>query len=226
MDAAFVPYTALFDGAVKDVLSAGCADRFASVTQEEPRNIISPFTLPLRPPVVSQLLEQTVTQWQDTLLAALALANSQLHPGSVNVSRLKMPCFRQSESAGINGHQKRPGARLARRAQDRFPLATRVDFGAPDGVLHSPDRCHQLISVMPKGNAVEKAYGIDSDVNAGSRKFPLLDQVIKPVRNPRVRNQFWRTMIIPCKLRDVSAVRLLSAFCPTANGKIPDVFCS
>src|ERR1700747_858305 len=68
MDAAFVPYTALFDGAVKDVLSAGCADRFASVTQEEPRNIISPFTLPLRPPVVSQLLEQTVTQWQDTLL--------------------------------------------------------------------------------------------------------------------------------------------------------------
>ena len=29
MDAAFVPHTALFDRAVKDVLTAGCADRFA-----------------------------------------------------------------------------------------------------------------------------------------------------------------------------------------------------
>src|SRR5215472_17475304 len=98
MDAAFVPHTALFDGAVKDVLSTSCADRFGSVTQKEPRNIISPFTLTLRPPVVAQLLEQTVTQWQDTLLATLALANSQLHPGSVNVSGLQMPCFRQSQS--------------------------------------------------------------------------------------------------------------------------------
>jgi hypothetical protein len=35
-----------------------------------------------------------------------------------------------------------------------------------------------------------------------------------------------RTVIIACKLRDVSAVRLLSAFCPATNGKIPDVFCS
>src|SRR5262249_50739399 len=67
---------------------------------------------------------------------------------------------------------------------------------------------------------------IDSDVNAGSRKLPLLDQVIKPVRDLLVRNQFRRTVIIACKLRDVSAVRLLSAFCPATNGKIPDVFCS
>src|SRR5262249_44206272 len=226
MDAAFVAHTALFDGAVENVLSAGCADRFGSVTQKEPRNIISPFTLTLRPPVVSQLLEQTVTQWQDALLAALALADSQLHPGSVNVSGLQMPCFRQSESAAINGHQKRPVARLTRRAQDRFHLATGVDFGAPDGVLHSRDRRHQLISLTPKGNAVEKAYGIDSDVNAGSRKLPLLDQVIEPVRDLFVRNQFRRTVIIACKLRDVSAVRLLSAFCPATNGKISDVFCA
>ena|ERR1700739_2105515 len=39
------------------------------------------------------------------------------------------------------------------------------------------DRRHQLITITPKGNAVEKAYGIDSDVNAGSRKFPLLDKM-------------------------------------------------
>ena len=88
-------------------------------------------------------------------------------------------------------------------------------------MLHSRYRRHQLISVALKGNAVEKAYGIDSDVDAGSRKFPLLDQVIKPVRNLLVRNEFWRTVIIARKLRDVSAVRLLSAFCPPTNGKIP-----
>src|ERR1700681_706573 len=117
-------------------------------------------------------------------------------------------------------------ARLPRRAQNRFHLATRVDCGAPDSMLHSRYRRHQLISVALKGNAVEKAYGIDSDVDAGSRKFPLLDQVIKPVRDLLVRNEFWRTVIIACKLRDVSAVRLLSAFCPPTNGKIPDVFCS
>jgi hypothetical protein len=52
MNAAFVAHTALFDRAVKDVLSAGCADRFGSVTQKEPRNIMSPFTLTLRPQVV------------------------------------------------------------------------------------------------------------------------------------------------------------------------------
>ncbi len=93
-------------------------------------------------------------------------------------------------------------------------------------MLHSRYRRHQLISVALKGNAVEKAYGIDSDVDAGSRKFPLLDQVIKPVRNLLVGNEFWRPVIIACKLRDVPAVRLLSAFCPATNGEIPDVFCS
>jgi len=65
---------------------------------------------------------------------------------------------------------------------------------------------------------------VSEGVNAGSRKFPLLDQVIKPVRDLLVRNQFWRTVIIACKLRDVSAVRLLSAFCAATNGKISDVF--
>src|ERR1700730_17630440 len=129
-------------------------------------------------------------------------------------------------NAGIDRHQKHPVARLARHAQNRFHLATRVDFGAPDSMLHSRYRRHQLISVALKGNAVEKACGIDSDVNAGSRKFPLLDQVIKPVRDLLVRNEFWRTVIIACKFRDVPAVRLLSAFCPATNGEIPDVFCS
>jgi Bacterial regulatory helix-turn-helix proteins, AraC family len=33
-------------------------------------------------------------------------------------------------------------------------------------MLHSRYRRHQLISITLKGNAVEKAYGIDSDVNA------------------------------------------------------------
>jgi hypothetical protein len=46
----------------------------------------------------------------------------------------------------------------------------------------------------------------------------------KPVRDLLVRNQFWRTVIIARKLRDVSAVRLLSAFCAATNGKISDVF--
>src|ERR1700693_1637739 len=73
MNASFVPHTALFDRAVKDVLTAGCADRFAPVTQKEPRNIVAPFTSTLRPPVVSQLLEQTLTQWQYALLAPLPL---------------------------------------------------------------------------------------------------------------------------------------------------------
>src|SRR6202022_1257632 len=104
MNAAFVAHAALFDRAIKDVLAAGCADGFGPVTQKEPRNIMPPFTLALRPPIVSQLLEQTVTQWQDALLATLALANSQLHPGSVNVIGLQMPCFGQSQSAGINRH--------------------------------------------------------------------------------------------------------------------------
>jgi len=85
-------------------------------------------------------------------------------------------------------------------------------------MLHSRYRRHQLISVALKGNAVEKAYGIDSDVDAGSRKFPLLDQVIKPVRNLLVGNEFWRPVIIACKLREI---RLLSAFCPATNGEIP-----
>jgi hypothetical protein len=31
-------------------------------------------------------------------------------------------------------------------------------------------------------------------------------------------------VIIACKLRDVSAVRLLSAFCAATNGEISDVF--
>jgi hypothetical protein len=61
MNAAFVPHAALFDRAIKDVLAAGRTNRFGSVTQKEPRYIMSPFTLALRPPVVSQLLEQTVT---------------------------------------------------------------------------------------------------------------------------------------------------------------------
>jgi len=88
-------------------------------------------------------------------------------------------------------------------------------------MLHSRYRRHQLISVALKGNAVEKAYGIDSDVDAGSRKFPLLDQVIKPIRNLLVGNEFWRPVIIACKLRDVPAVRLLSAFCPAAKWRDP-----
>jgi hypothetical protein len=96
--------------------------------------------------------------------------------------------------------------------------------GAPDSILHARYRRHQLISVALKGNAVEKAYGIDSDVDAGSRKFPLLDQVIKPVRNLLVGNEFWRTVIIARKLRDVPAVRLLGALCSATNGKIPMYF--
>ena len=90
-------------------------------------------------------------------------------------------------------------------------------------MLHSRYRRHQLISVTLKGNAVEKAHGVDSDVNAGSRELPLLAQVIKSVpRSPGKKsvlangdNQ---------QPRDVSAVRLLRAFCAATNGKISDVF--
>jgi hypothetical protein len=90
MNAAFVPHTAFFDRAVKDVLTAGCTDRFAPVTQKEPRNIVAPFTLTLRPPVVSQLLEQTLTQWQYALLATLCVGKNYVAMVS------QMPAIRAS----------------------------------------------------------------------------------------------------------------------------------
>ncbi|MBV8225197.1 MAG: hypothetical protein JO232_08420 [Verrucomicrobia bacterium] len=50
------------------------------------------------------------------------------------------------------------------------------------------DRLSQRFGVAPKGDAVEKAYSIDGDVEAGSRKLALGDQMVKPVDNLLVRD--------------------------------------
>jgi len=55
-------------------------------------------------------------------------------------------------------------------------------------VLHVRDRLSQRFGVAPKGDAVEKAYSIDGDVDAGSRKLALGDQMVKPVDNLLVRD--------------------------------------
>jgi hypothetical protein len=52
MNAAFAAHTTLFDCAVIDLLSGGAADRLGLVAQEEPGNILAPFTLALCPPVI------------------------------------------------------------------------------------------------------------------------------------------------------------------------------
>src|SRR6516162_4785642 len=123
MNAAFAAHTALFDCAVIDVLAGSRADRLGLVAQEEPRTVVARFTLTLCPPVVQQLLEQTVTQRQDTPLAALAIAYAQLHTGSINVTGFQIPCFRDTTPARIDRHRERPLARRVRRGQDRFQLA-------------------------------------------------------------------------------------------------------
>ena len=96
MNAAFAAHTALFDCAVIDVLPGSCADRLGLVAQEEPRTVVARFTLTLCPSVVSQLLEQTVTQRQGAPLAALAIAYSHLHTGSINVAGFQIPCLRDA----------------------------------------------------------------------------------------------------------------------------------
>ena len=64
----------------------------------------------------------------------------------------------------------------------------------------------QPFGVTPKGNAVEKADGIDGDVDAGGRQLALLDQMVKPVGNLLVRDQFWRALIIARQFSDVSGI--------------------
>ena len=77
MNAAFAPHAALFDRAVIDLARAAETDRLTRCfAQEEPRTVLARLTLTLCPPVVHQLLEQTLTQGQDALLGTLALAYS------------------------------------------------------------------------------------------------------------------------------------------------------
>src|SRR2546423_3280604 len=117
MDAALVPHAALFNRAVIDFLCGGCTQRLIRLlAQEEPRTVLTRLTLPLRSPVSLQLLEQTLTQGQDALLAALTMAYAQLHAGSVNVAGLQLPCFRESKSTSIHRHQERSVAPLLRDA--------------------------------------------------------------------------------------------------------------
>ena len=68
------------------------------------------------------------------------------------------------------------------------------------------------------------AHGIDGDVDAGSRQLALLDHMVKPVGNLLVSDQLWRALIIAREFRDVSGIGSLSAFSPTTNGQVPDVF--
>ena len=58
-------------------------------------------------PYVSQdggIYPDNIVSEYNTPTGAEIIAYSQLHPGSVNVIGLQMPCFRQSQSAGINRH--------------------------------------------------------------------------------------------------------------------------
>src|ERR1700751_2428569 len=97
MDAALAAHAALFDCTVIDLLRAAYTHRLTRcVAQEEPRTVMAGFALTLCPPVVLQLLEQTVTQRHDAPPAALAMAYSQLHPGSINIGGFQIPCFRDA----------------------------------------------------------------------------------------------------------------------------------
>src|SRR5215510_13198148 len=143
MDAALAPHTALFQRAVIDVLPDVSTHRLTRLfAEEEPRAVMTRFTLTLRSPVVYELFEQTFAQRQNASLGSLAVAYSQLHTGAVDVAGLELCGLRNSQPAAIDGHQEHPVARLSGRSQDRFDLAARIDFGAPGGALHVRDRCH------------------------------------------------------------------------------------
>src|SRR5580704_8085285 len=91
-------------------------------------------------------------------------------------------------------------------------------------MLEAWDRPHQLFSVTPEGNAVEKAHGIGGDVDTGSRQLPFLDQMVKPVGDFLVREQLWGAPIVACQFRDVVQIGLLSALRSTTNSQVPDKF--
>ena len=58
------------------------------------------------------------------------------------------------------------------------------------------NRSEQPFGVTPKSNGVEKADGIDGDVDAGGRQLALLDQMVKPVGDLLVVDQLWRALVI------------------------------
>jgi hypothetical protein len=47
---------------------------------------------------------------------------------------------------------------------------------------------------------------------------------VQPVPDLLIRNQLWRTAIVVRQITDVPGIGFLSAFSPTTNGQIPDVF--
>ena len=82
----------------------------------------------------------------------------------------------------------------------------------------------ERFDIPTQGDTVKEAHGVDGDVDARGRLFALLDQVVQPVPDLLIRNQLWRTEIVARQITDVPGIGFLSAFSPTTNGQIPDVF--
>src|ERR1700730_9385612 len=110
---------------------------------------------------------QTFALRQTAPLGSLTVAYSQLHTGAVDVAGLELCGLRNSQPAAIDRHQKRPIARLSGRSQDCFDLTARVDLRAPCVALHVRHRRHQVKRLSPECYGVEKAHGVDGDVDAG-----------------------------------------------------------
>ena len=80
-------------------------------------------------PKLAQHLQGAVGQWHVAILSPFPLPHVDHHPVAVDVSNLKVNAFTQAQTAGIDGAQASPVARMAYVPQDAAYLGDAEHHG-------------------------------------------------------------------------------------------------
>jgi hypothetical protein len=174
MDAGLVGQTGPAQGAIIDVLCGALADgRLILALGEEPLG----GTMNLVPG--PQFLKEILAEGNHALTSALGIGDAQLEARGVDVLNPDMSGLGEPESASIDGHEEGPGERVAIGADGEKTLDL---VGTEDpwrlGVTSGPfDAGEERLDLTAEMATVEGAERVDGEIDGGSRKLALLDEV-------------------------------------------------
>lgn len=146
------------DAEVSARLAAGEEPEFGSVTS----------------PVVAQTPEQDGGERHEAVLAALAPADEQGHPGGIDVGRPQAEDLADPQAGGVSGPEDREVARVADGGEEAGDLVGTQDGGQGAGPLAEGDHLDDFGALQ--SDAKEKAQGADGLVEAAPGSL-LLEEV-------------------------------------------------